>query len=95
MMQQDEPDDFVISSDETHSVKDLVQVAFEHLDLDYEKYVKIDPRFVRPAEVDLLLGNSEKARRVLGWSPTVSFGELIKMMVDKDLERLKAQNNIA
>jgi GDPmannose 4,6-dehydratase len=95
MMQQDEPDDFVISSDETHSVKDLVQVAFEHLDLDYEKYVKIDPRFVRPAEVDLLLGNSEKARSVLGWSPTVSFGELIKMMVDKDLERLKAQNNIA
>ena len=93
MMQQEEPDNFVISSDETHSVKELVETAFGHLDLDWEEYVKIDPRFVRPAEVDLLLGNSQKARTELNWTPTVSFHELIKLMVDADMELLKNRNN--
>jgi len=95
MMQQETPENYVISSDETHSVKELVEIAFGHLDLDWEKHVKIDPRFVRPAEVDLLLGNSEKARKELGWSPTVGFDELIKLMVDADIELLRARHSIA
>jgi len=95
MMQQEKPEDYVISSQKTHSVKELVETAFGHLDLDWEEFVKIDPRFVRPAEVDLLLGNSEKASRELGWNPAVSFDELIKLMVDADTDLLKKQNNIA
>ena len=95
MMQQEKPEDYVISSQKTHSVKELVEAAFGHLDLDWEEFVKIDPRFVRPAEVDLLLGNSEKASRELGWNPTVPFDELIKLMVDADTNLLKKQNNIA
>ncbi len=95
MMQQEKPEDYVISSQKTHSVKELVEAAFDHLDLDWEEFVKIDPRFVRPAEVDLLLGNSEKASRELGWNPTVPFDELIKLMVDADTNLLKKQNNIA
>lgn len=93
MMQQEKPDNFVISSDETHSVKELVETAFGHLDLDWEEYIKIDPRFVRPAEVDLLLGNSQNARTELDWTPTVSFHELIRLMVDADMELLKNRNN--
>jgi len=95
MMQQEKPEDYVISSQKTHSVKELVETAFGHLDLDWEEFVKIDPRFVRPAEVDLLLGNSEKASRELGWNPAVSFDELIKLMVEADTDLLKKQNNIA
>jgi len=95
MMQQEKPEDYVVSSQKTHSVKELVEAAFGHLDLDWEEFVKIDPRFVRPAEVDLLLGNSEKASRELGWNPTVPFDELIKLMVDADTDLLKKQNNIA
>ena len=95
MMQREEAENYVISSDETHSVKELVEIAFGHLDLDWEKHVKIDPRFVRPAEVDLLLGNSEKARKELDWSPTVPFDELIKLMVDADIKLLRARHNIA
>jgi GDPmannose 4,6-dehydratase len=94
MLQQDQPDDYVISSEETHSVKDLAESAFSCLDLDWEQYVKIDPRFVRPAEVDLLLGNSGKAHKELGWNTTTSFEELIKLMVDADLELLKKVNHI-
>jgi GDPmannose 4,6-dehydratase len=94
MLQQDKPDDFVISSEKTHSVKELVKAAFGCLDLDWEKYVKIDPRFVRPTEVDLLLGNSEKAHAELKWHPTTSFSELIKLMVDADLQLLKKKNDI-
>jgi GDPmannose 4,6-dehydratase len=90
MLQQPEPDDYVIASGETHSVRDLVQVAFDHVGLDWEQYVAIDPRFVRPAEVDLLIGDASKAARVLNWKPKVSFEELIRMMVEHDLERLKA-----
>ena len=94
MLQQDKPDDYVISSEETHSVKDLAESAFRCLDLDWEQYVKIDPRFVRPAEVDLLLGNSGKAHKELGWNTTTSFEELIKLMVAADLKLLKKVNHI-
>ncbi len=93
MMQHSEPDTFVISTGETHSVKRLVEVAFEHADLSWEKHVEIDAAFIRPAEVDQLLGSSAKAKKVLGWEPEVSFEQLIQMMVDADLERVK--NEIA
>jgi GDPmannose 4,6-dehydratase len=91
MLQADQAEDFVISTGETHSVRDFVELAFGHVDLDYHEYVVTDPRFVRPAEVDLLLGDSSKAREKLGWSPTVSFENLVKMMVDADMERLSGQ----
>src|SRR5262245_48479811 len=87
MLQQATPDDFVIASGRTHTVKDLVQVAFEHLGLDWKKYTVQDPAFIRPAEVDLLLGDPSKAKRVLGWEPQVSFEQLVRMMVDADLKR--------
>jgi GDPmannose 4,6-dehydratase len=89
MLQQDKPEDFVISTNETHTVKEFVQLAFERADLDWQKYVKIDEKFYRPAEVDLLIGSSEKAKRVLGWEPKVSFKQLVTMMVDSDLEFFK------
>ena len=92
MLQQDEPEDYVISTGITHSVKDLVQIAFDYVNLNWENYVVIDPKFVRPAEVDLLLGDPTKARKRLGWKPEVNFKSLIKMMVDADLEKVK--NNI-
>lgn len=85
MLQQDEPQDYVIATGETHSVRELVQLAFARAGLDWEKYVVVDPAFVRPAEVDLLVGNPEKARRQLGWQPEMSFKELIELMVDSDL----------
>jgi GDPmannose 4,6-dehydratase len=90
MLQQDTPDDYVIATGETHTVKELVQVAFDHAGLDWEKYVKLDPAFIRPAEVDLLIGEPTKAKRNLGWSPKVSFEQLVKMMVSSDIERLSA-----
>jgi GDPmannose 4,6-dehydratase len=87
MLQQDEPDDYVVSSGETHSVRDLVATAFSHIGIDdSEKYVVINPEFYRPAEVDLLIGDSSKARAKLGWEPKVGFKELVEMMVDADLE---------
>ncbi len=89
MLQQDQPDDFVVSTGETHSVKEFVQSAFKALDLDWEKYVKYNKKFDRPAEVDLLIGDSDKAKTILGWQPKVHFDELVKMMVDADLEYLK------
>ena len=89
MLQQPEPSDYVISTDETHSVRELCELAFSHVGLDYEKYVVQDERFFRPAEVDLLVGDSSKARAALGWKPTVSFPDLIRMMVDADLALLK------
>ncbi|MCK4857005.1 MAG: GDP-mannose 4,6-dehydratase [candidate division Zixibacteria bacterium] len=94
MLQEDKPENFVISSGENHSVRDLAQIAFARLDLDYQKYVKVDPRFVRPAEVDVLLGDSSKAHQKLGWQPEVSFKELVEMMVDYDLEHLKQKHNL-
>ena len=86
MMQADEPDDYVIATGETHSVREFLQEAFGHLGLDWEKYVEIDPRYFRPAEVDLLLGDPTKARTILGWEPKVSFKELVKIMVDSDMK---------
>jgi GDPmannose 4,6-dehydratase len=91
MLQQDQPDDFVIATGLSHSVRDLVQTAFDHVGLDWQKYVRVDPQFLRPAEVDHLIGDASKARRELGWSPSVDFKELVEMMVDADLERLSRQ----
>lgn len=88
MLQADEPDDFVVATGVTHSVKNLVIEAFTHAGLDWEKHVRVDPRFLRPAEVDLLIGNPEKAKRVLGWEPEVDFNGLVRMMVDADVARL-------
>jgi GDPmannose 4,6-dehydratase len=86
MLQQDEPDDYVVSTDETHSVREFCEKVFGQLGMDYRDFVKIDPRYFRPAEVDLLLGSSAKARRKLGWQPRVSFDELVTRMVESDLE---------
>ena len=91
MLQQDQPDDYVIATGETHSVRELCEVAFDYLGLDYRDYVVQDPRFYRPAEVDLLVGDASKARRVLGWEPTVTFEELIHIMVDADMENLQRE----
>jgi GDPmannose 4,6-dehydratase len=91
MLQQDEPDDFVISTNETHSVKELLEVAFSYVGLNYADYVVLDPKFVRPAEVDLLIGDCSKATEKLGWKQEVSFVQLIQMMVDEDLKRVQAE----
>jgi GDPmannose 4,6-dehydratase len=88
MLQQDEPDDYVIGTGQTHSVEDFVRVSFEHVGLDWKRYVVNDPQFYRPAEVDLLLGNPAKARQKLGWEPEVSFEQLVHLMVDSDLAQL-------
>ncbi len=96
MLQQDEPDDFVISTGQTHTVQEFVENAFAHAGLEnWQQYVRQDPKFFRPAEVDLLIGDSSKAKRVLGWEPEVGFDELVKMMVDNDLtlETAKANRN--
>jgi GDPmannose 4,6-dehydratase len=89
MLQQDKPDDFVIASGETHSVKELVEIAFSHVGLDYQDFVVWDKKFIRPAEVDLLRGDFSKAKKILGWQPRVHFTELVKMMVDSDLALIK------
>lgn len=86
MMQVDEPDDYVIATGETHSIREFLDEAFGHLDLDWNEYVEIDPRYFRPTEVDLLLGDATKAREALGWEPKVGFKELVRLMVDSDLE---------
>jgi len=88
MLQQDEPDDYVVATGETHTVREFCELAFGHVGLDYQDHVVVDPRFVRPAEVDLLLGDPGKAKRVLGWEPKVTFAGLVEMMVDADMERL-------
>ena len=86
MLQQPTADDYVIATGETHSIRDFLDIAFAHVGIDdWTPYVKQDPRFMRPAEVDLLIGDASKAREVLGWSPKVSFPELVAMMVDNDL----------
>jgi len=92
MLQQDQPDDYVIATNQTHTVERLVNLAFSVVGLNWKDYVKLDPAFVRPAEVDLLIGSSAKAEKQLGWKPEVSFEELIEMMVLSDLERLKHGN---
>jgi GDPmannose 4,6-dehydratase len=93
MLQQDKPDVYVVGTDETHSVRELCKVAFSYMDLDWQQYVVQDPKFYRPAEVDLLVSDSSKARRVLGWAPKVSFEKLIHTMVDADLKTLKANQS--
>ena len=90
MLQQEDPDDYVIATGEAHTVREVCEVAFARVGLDWKDHVHIDPLFVRPAEVDLLVGNNSKAKAKLGWKPRVHFEELIKMMVDADLEGLKA-----
>ena len=84
MLQQDEPDDFVVATGETHSVRDFAEATFSILGLDWERYIRLDPRYLRPTEVDLLLGDSTKARKVLGWAPKVAFRQLVEMMVEAD-----------
>ena len=86
MLQQDTPDDYVIGTGETHSVREFLEVAFSYAGLDYHEFVKFDPQYVRPAEVDLLLADASKAKRRLGWTPRVSFQDLVKDMVDADME---------
>src|SRR5262245_45816266 len=95
MLQQDRADDYVIATGVSHSVRDLVEVAFSHVGLDWRQYVKQDPRFLRPAEVDHLIGDSSKARSALGWCPEVDFQGLIRMMVDADLARLSSSTRTA
>ncbi|MDD5712623.1 MAG: GDP-mannose 4,6-dehydratase, partial [Smithellaceae bacterium] len=94
MLQQDDPDDFVIASGETHSVKEFAQRVFEKLDLDYEKYVAIDPKYFRPTEVDALLGDAFKAKRLLGWEIKVSFDQLIDMMIACDMDLAKKEKTL-
>jgi GDPmannose 4,6-dehydratase len=91
MLQQEQPGDFVVSTNETHSVREFCEIAFSHVGLDWEQHVTVDERFMRPAEVDLLIGDSAKARSVLGWKPKVSFPELVTMMVDADLALLSGR----
>jgi GDPmannose 4,6-dehydratase len=89
MLQQDEPEDFVIATGQAHTVREFAQLAFEHAGLDWEKYVEVDERYFRPAEVDYLCGDASKAKRVLGWEPRTSFPDLVKQMVDADEELLQ------
>lgn len=91
MMQQPEPDDYVLATGETHSVREFLEMAFDYAGLDWKQHVEIDPRYFRPAEVDLLLGDATKARTKLGWKPRVAFPELVKMMVEADLESVRAR----
>jgi len=90
MLQQPTPEDFVVATGETHEVREFVRLAFEAVDLDWERYVVVDPRFYRPAEVDLLIGDAARARAKLGWEPRVSFPELVGRMVQADVERLRS-----
>jgi GDP-mannose 4,6-dehydratase len=94
MLQQDGPDDYVVATGQSHSVKEWAQAAFECLDMDWEKYVKIDQKFIRPAEVDMLIGDSSKAQKILGWKPKVNFKELVRIMVEYDYGQLKKANNL-
>jgi len=87
MLQQDKPEDFVIATGETHSVREFVEAAFDHVGLDWNDYVKIDPQYYRPAEVDLLIGNASKANSKLGWKPKTKFVDLVKLMVDEDMKQ--------
>jgi GDPmannose 4,6-dehydratase len=95
MLQQDTPDDYVIATGQMHSVREFLELAFDRVKLDYTKYVEIDPRYCRPAEVDVLCGDASKARRVLGWEPKVNFEELVAMMMDADLARARKERLLA
>lgn len=93
MLQQDEADDYVIATGETHSVEEFLTEAFSHVNLDWRDYVELDPKYLRPAEVDLLIGDASKAKRALGWEPKVSFRELVRLMVDADVAMLGQQDH--
>jgi GDPmannose 4,6-dehydratase len=92
MLQQEQPDDYVVATGETHSVRELCEEAFSYVGLNWQEYVVVDPQFIRPAEVDQLVGDASKARRALGWQPVVSFRDLVRMMVDADLTLLRKEN---
>jgi GDPmannose 4,6-dehydratase len=92
MLQAEEPEDYVIATGESHSVRELLQIAFERVGLNWEEFVEVDPKLIRPAEVDYLIGDASKARERLGWEPEVSFQQLVEMMVDSDLSALKTAN---
>ena len=94
MLQHDEPDDFVIATGQTHSIRQFLEIAFGHVNLNWEDFVKQDPKYMRPAEVDQLIGDSSKAKKVLGWEPTVEFDELVKMMVDADIKRIRENHSV-
>jgi len=91
MLQQDKPDDYVIATGQSHSVREFLDLAFDMVDLDWKKYTKIDPRYVRPAEVDVLCGDASKARRILGWEPSMSFETLVATMIEADMELAKRE----
>jgi GDPmannose 4,6-dehydratase len=93
MLQQDKPEDYVVATGETHSVRELLEVAFSLVNLDYRDFVDFDPKYTRPSEVDVLLGDPTKARQGLGWKPEVDFHGLIKMMIESDLEQAKRENH--
>jgi GDPmannose 4,6-dehydratase len=93
MLQQEQPEDYVIATGETHSVREFLQEAFGYVNLDWREYVEIDPRYFRPAEVDLLIGDAGKAKRLLGWEPRVTFRELVRLMVEADIELLYSEQN--
>jgi GDPmannose 4,6-dehydratase len=95
MMQADNPDDYVLATNETHTVKEFVEKAFAHVDLDWKEYVRHDKRYERPAEVDLLIGNPAKAKKIIGWEAKVRFDELIQIMVDADLALAKMSSGKA
>jgi GDPmannose 4,6-dehydratase len=95
MLQQERADDYVIATNETHTVEEFVSLAFGHVGLDWQEFVKQDPRFMRPAEVDLLIGDPAKAKKELGWAPKVSFKQLVTMMVDADMARLGANAELS
>jgi GDPmannose 4,6-dehydratase len=89
MLQQDQPDDYVVATGTAHTVKEFLQTAFAHLHMDWEEHVEIDPAYFRPTEVDALIGDASKAREALGWKPTVFFDELARIMVDADVQAIE------
>lgn len=91
MLQQDQPDDYVIATNETHSIREFLDLAFNYVNLNWQDYVEFDKRYLRPAKVDLLIGDSTKARQKLGWQPSVTFKELVELMVDADIKSLEQQ----
>jgi GDPmannose 4,6-dehydratase len=94
MLQHDSPDDYVIATEETHTIREMCEIAFRHVGLDFQDHVTSDPKMVRPAEVEHLIGDASKAREVLGWEPKVGFRDLIEMMVDADLDLIETESKL-
>jgi GDPmannose 4,6-dehydratase len=95
MLQQDQPDDFVIATNDTHTVREFLEETFAHLDMDWNEFVGFDKKYERPAEVDLLIGDPKKAREKLGWEPKTSFKELVALMVDADMKLAEQEKTLA